>query len=143
MKKLIAPEASKQKDTELMVPSYEDQDIKKKIDSNKRELAKYETKSQYLYPVERLAQDKLTILNVKYPGSDEDYPHVQDVLFRFVNKVYPNAKGGPLYVDEPRNEVQVHRAYERHEKMKKRKLRHVIMERDTDYSHLLEQLGEL
>ncbi len=117
-------------------------ETKQKIDARKRILQKFDTKDQLLYPVEKVAKDKLVIMNIKYPGADDDYPAVQHVLFRFVTKMYPNAKGGPLYVDEPRNETESHRAWERHEKMKTRKLRHVVMERDTKYYDLLEQLGE-
>lgn len=100
-------------------------------------------KQEYLYPVDMLAQDKLVIRNVKYPGSEFDYPDDLNALFRFVSKEYPNAKGGPLYVDEPKNVVEVHRAYERHEKMKQRNLRHVVIEHDSTLEHLLDQLGEL
>lgn len=137
---VMAPEAKYEKKVDLQE---QDEDVRVKIAANKRALQTYENKKQLLYPIEKIAQDKLIILNVKYPGADEDYPHVQHALFRFVSKVFPNAVGGPLYVDEPRNPNEIHRAYDRHEKMKERNLRHVVVEKDTTFEHMLEQLGEM
>lgn len=139
---IIAPEASKLKEQVLAESSPQDVDTSVAIAKHRRNLAKFETKEQLLYPVEKIAQDKLLIMNIKYPGADEDFPFIQDVLMRFVTKVYPNAKGGALYVDEPRNETQSWRAWERHKKMKVRGLRHLVVEQDTEYFSLLEQLGE-
>jgi hypothetical protein len=142
MKKIVAPESSKVREVSLRdaETGHEQSDLLK---AHKRALQHYENKKQLLYPLEKIAQDTLVIRNVKYPGADEDYPLEQHALFRFVSKLYPNAVGGPLYVDEPRNDVEVHRAYERHERMKLKKIRHVVVERDTSYEHLLEQLGEM
>lgn len=142
MKKIVAPESTKVREVSLQDSEVEAQ-VSDKVKAHRRALQKYESKKQLLYPIERLAQDNLVIRNVKYPGADEDYPFDQYALFRFVSKIYPNAVGGPLYVDEPKNDVEIHRAYERHEKMKKRNLRHVIVESDTTFDHLLEQLGEI
>lgn len=81
------------------------------------------------------------IRSVKFPGADAAYPDTLDALYRFVSAYYPYAVGGPLYVDEPKNEKEVHRAYERQKVMKKLKHRYVIIEKDTCYEDLLEQLG--
>lgn len=146
MKRTIqAPEASKKanKQTEIFMEMENHKEINEKIAQNKRGLQRYESKQEFLYPLERIVQDRLVIRNVKYPGADEDYPLNQDALFRFVTMVYPNAKGGPIYVDEPIHEKQRVRAYERQEKMKKRKLRHIVLEPNSTYEDLLEQLGEL
>lgn len=148
MKRTIhAPQASKiaNKSTELLMEMENHQEINEKISAHKRNLQKYESKKEFLYPLERVvghAQNHCE-RNVKYPGADEDYPHVQDALSRFCTKVYPAAKGGPLYVDEPMHEKQMVRAYDRHEKMKKRKIRHIVVEPNSTYHDLMEQLGEL
>lgn len=113
------------------------------VAANRRALQKYDLKQQFLYPIERITMDKLTLRYVKFPGADEAYPNVQDARMRFCTTFYPNALGGPLYVDEPRNEVDTYRAYERNKVMKKLGHRHLILEKDTTYEMLLEQLGEL
>lgn len=109
--------------------------------AHRRALQKYESKQQFVNLVERIVQDKTVILKVKFPGSDEAYPDPTQALFRFVTKFYPYAKGGPIYVDEPINEQEVYRAYERTKVMRKLKIRHLIVEKDSTYEHLLEQLG--
>src|SRR6266404_3352595 len=109
-KTIVAPESNKHKQVEI----HENMERTVEPASHRRALEKFETKQQWLYPIERIAQDKLVILKVKFPGADEAYPNVTEALFRFVTRVYPNAKGGPLYVDEPVNEKEVYRAYERH-----------------------------
>jgi hypothetical protein len=136
---IIAPESKKQRMAEI----YPDSEPKEtETAAHRRALQKYEEKQQFLYPVERIAQDKLVIRKTKFPGADEAYPDVTQSLFRFVDKFYPHAKGGPLWVDEPRNEKEIYRAYERHKVMKKLGLRHLVVEKDSTYEHLLEQLGE-
>lgn len=111
--------------------------------AHRRALAKYESKKVYLYPIERLTQGSVVIRQVKFPGADTAYPDVTQALFRFVSAYYPYAVGGPLYVDEPRNEKEVYRAYERQKVLKKLNLRHVILDKDTSYEDLLEQLGQI
>lgn len=140
---IVGPEARVEKKAEVFEEMENHEDIRGKVAAHKRALQKYEEKTQILHPIELIAQDQLFIRNVKYSGADEDYPHEHQGLFRFVSKIYPNAKGGPLYVDEPKNPNEIHRAWDRHEKMVARNLRHVIFEKDTSYEHLLEQLGEL
>lgn len=136
---IIAPESKTMSRTDI---SEDREQISVDLASHRRSLQKYEEKQQWLYPIERIAQDKLFIRQVKFPGSDEAYPEVTQALFRFVSKYYPYAKGGPLYVDEPKNEKEVYRAYERQKVIKKLGFRHLIVEHDTTYEHLLEQLGE-
>lgn len=112
--------------------------------SHRRALARHDSKKQFTSIVEELVNDTSgLVLNVKFPGADEQYPDYQQALFRFVSKVYPNALGGPLYVDTPRNENEIYRAYERQKVMKQLGHRHIIVERDSTLEHLLEQLGEM
>ena len=137
---IVSPESKTQKSTVIDGETTPQSD---RMDpSHRRALQKYETKKDFLYPVERIARDHVAIHNVKFPGADEHYPEIQNALFRFVSKVYPNAKGGPLYVDTPRNDRETYRAYERHKVMIKLGLRHIIAEKDSTYEHLLEQLEE-
>ena len=111
--------------------------------SFRRALQKFDNPKQYIYPLERITQGSVVIRNVKFPGADEAYPLVQDALYRFVSSYYPYALGGPLYVDEPKNEKEIDRAYKRQKVMRSLKHRYVIVEKDTNYEHLLQQLGEL
>ncbi len=137
---IVAPESKTQKMVEVSEDVQPSRDIM--TASHRKALARYEYKKEFLYPVEKIAQDNVCIMNVKFPGADEAYPQVHEALFRFVSKLFPNAKGGPLYVDQPKNEKEVYRAYERHKVMIKLKLRHIIAEKDSSYEHLLEQLEE-
>lgn len=146
-RKIVAPEAKTIKQLDLNenessegeTPLQRDQ-----LNAHKRALARYDSKRQATSPVEELAGDVSGLTrNVKFPGADEAYPQVQQWAFRFVSAFYPNAKGGPLYVDQPRNEAEVYRAYERQKVMKKLKLRHIVVENNSSFVDLLEQLGEM
>jgi hypothetical protein len=145
-KTIIAPE-SKTKKAEIHESEDSQTDAPlayQRLASHRRALQRYEAKRQFTSPVEELAQNISGMVgNVKFPGADEAYPLDTQALFRFCSKVYPNAVGGPLYVDYPKNEVEIYRAYERTKVMKKLKIRHVIIESDSTLEHLLEQLGEL
>ncbi|MBX4188340.1 MAG: hypothetical protein KW793_04385 [Candidatus Doudnabacteria bacterium] len=144
-KTIVAPE-SKTKKIEVELSREEDQTPLhyEALAAHKRALARYESKRQFTSPIEELVQDiSVMVGTVKFPGADEAYPDVTQALMRFVTKIYPNAIGGPLYVDQPRNDVEVYRAYERQKVMRQLGLRHVIIERDSTLEHLLEQLGEM
>lgn len=142
-KTIVAPESKKSRRVDVHALTEEqEQSIRDNVSSHKRALQKYEAKQEFIYPIERITQDKTVIRNVKFPGADEAYPHAHQALMRFCTSFYPNAKGGPIYVDEPKNDQEIHRAYERHKVMMKNKIRHLIVEKDTTYEHLLEQLGE-
>lgn len=141
---IIAPEAKAQS-RRVDVYAQEEADaasIRNKLNHHKRALQNYDAKQEFLYPIERIAQSKIVERNIKFKGADEAYPRMDQFRMRFCDCYYPNAKGGSLYVDMPKNETEAHRAYERHKVMVKLGLRHVILERDTTYEHLLEQLGE-
>jgi hypothetical protein len=139
LRKLVAPEA-KRKTVDLTENEIE-RDVM--TPAHRNALRKWDEKQEFLYPLERITQSKVCFRKEKFPGADEAYPHPQQALYRFVSKYYPYAVGGPLYVDEPQNETEIHRAYERQKVMKKLKLRYLIVERDSTYDMLLEQLGEL
>ena len=139
---ITAPEAKHTK--QILIDSEESREITtdKLTSAHRKALQRYESKKEFLYPVERIAQDHVCIMNVKFPGADEAYPEPQNALFRFVSKLFPNAKGGPLYVDQPKNDREVYRAYERHKVMAKLNLRHIISEKDSSYEDLLGQLQD-
>jgi len=139
-KTIVAPESKQQKVTEVGEGIQVTRDTMSA--AHRRALQKYESKQEFIYPVERIAGHKLFIRNTKFPGADSAYPEVQYALYRFVDKFYPYALGGPLYVDEPKNEQESYRAYEKHKVMLKLGLRHIVVEKDSTYEHLLEQLGE-
>lgn len=115
-----------------------------KLAAHRRALAKYDQKRQVTSPIEELVGDTSGMeVTVKFKGADEAYPDTIHARFRYCSSYYPNAEGGPLYVDQPRNEGEIYRAYERQKVMKKLGLRHVIIERDSTLEHMLEQLGEM
>ena len=62
-----------------------------------REVVKSEQRFDCLS--DKLAEDKLCHLNYYYPGSKIAFP--QDQKYQTVDKYYPYAKGGPLFIDEP------------------------------------------
>lgn len=145
-KTIIAPESKTKK---LQIQDSEETENQgplayQRLAQHRRLLQKYESKRQFTSPVEELAQNISGVIgNVKFPGADEAFPQDNQALFRFCSKVYPYAHGGPLYVDYPKNEVEIYRAYERAKVMKKLKIRHLVIERDTTLENMLEQLGEL
>lgn len=96
---------------------------------------------------EQVAQSKDVIGNWKIPNADKLFP--VDIDSRFVDKYFPNAKGGPLYVDEPTTEVKMVKAYEKQKHLKKMGHRSIVIEKDaafkdlqTSYLDCLEQMGE-
>lgn len=144
-KTIVAPEGKNKK---TVLQSVEDNDdgpfAYDRLAAHRRALQKYDSKRQFTSPVEELAGNISGMVgNVKFPGSDEIYPNDAQASMRFCSKYYPYAVGGPLYVDYAKTEIESYRAYERHRVMKKLKLRHIVVERDSTLDHLLEQLGEL
>lgn len=98
---------------------------------------------RYVTLADKIAEDTFFIRNYKYYGSDKQYPETVDHAMRTVSKAYPYAKGGLLLVDEPLNELEMIRAYEKAKTLKKLGFRFVVVERDSTLDMLLEQLGEL
>lgn len=145
-KTIVAPE-SKVKTVTIEQEQDQEPDTNQAYDrlsAHRRALQKYEQKQQLTNPIEELAQNIHGVVgNVKFPGADEAFPLAHQGLLRFCSKVYPYAKGGALYVDYPKNEVESYRAWERNKVMKKLKLRHVVVEKDSSLIDLLEQLGEI
>jgi hypothetical protein len=97
---------------------------------------------------ERVAKHHLYYLNHKIPDAEKHFP--VDIYSRFVSKYFPYAEGGPLYVDEPRNDDEMFKAYEKQKVLKKMGLRSIVIMRaekfkdlETAFCDCLEQLGEL
>jgi hypothetical protein len=87
---------------------------------------------------EELAKDKLYYKNHYYPGNKEfmrDHPRM-----RFVDRYFPYAKGGPLYVDEPMDKDEIALCEKKRDFMKEHKLRYVIIEPKAEFQSLFEQL---
>ncbi len=76
---------------------------------------------------EQLAEDHTWIGNYRIPADKKLYPHDKDAAKRFVSRIFPYAKGGPLYVDEPRNEHQEAWALERQKHLHSLGYRHVVI----------------
>lgn len=86
-------------------------------------------------------------LNYRIPHAEMHYPI--DIESRFVSKYFPNAIGGPLYVDEPKTQAQMIKAYEKQKLLKKLGFRSVVIEISSEYEELdtafadcMDQLGE-
>lgn len=64
--------------------------------------------------------------NYKIPQAEKHFP--VDINSRFVDKYYPYAVGGPLYVDEPTTEYKMIKAYEKQKILRKMGLRSLVIE---------------
>lgn len=75
-----------------------------------------------------VAQDTLCNRNWPWKNARSHFP--LDPLMRTVDKFYPNAKGGPLYVDEPETEGDAKRYEKKRAVMKVEGLRYIVVTRD-------------
>lgn len=145
-KTIVAPEAKfENQRTELDESdlSVVEAESKTQADARHRNaMRKFEIRKRFISLAAQIAEDNLFITNVKYPGADKTYPDPKDADFRYVNKMYPNAKGGPLYVDEPITERDMLRSYARQKIIKKLGLRYIVIEKDSTLEDCWVQLGE-
>lgn len=79
---------------------------------------------------DRLAQDKFHYINYYVPGAERFFEGRELEKFRRVGKHYPHAKGGPLYIDEPRFQSEKDICAKKAEVMKTLGLRYIIVDRD-------------
>lgn len=80
-------------------------------------------------------------MNWKWPGANAMVPDGVSMDFKFVDKYYPLAKGGPLLVDEPTNDPKiVELCYEKQRVLKKLGFRHIVIEEDATLYDVMEQL---
>lgn len=106
-------------------------------------LRRQELRQRFITLSDQIAESTLFFRNYKYRGADQLFPKDIEFDWRVVTKAYPNAKGGLLLVDEPRNEYEMLIAYEKQKTLKKQGFRHIVIEGDATLEDLLQQLGEL
>lgn len=145
---IIAPEASKTKVVRQggKIPSLEEELASiPDTDSqeHKRSIMRTELRGQFVTLSDHIAESDIFVRNFKFHEADKLYPDLAFVSYRFVTKMYPYAKRGVLFVDEPRNENEVLSAYHKQKQLKKLGYRHVVIERDSTLFDCLEQLGEI
>lgn len=98
-----------------------DQDVPDK--PNKLHIA--EKNNELTSVADKIAGDVFHYKNWYYPNSRIYFPEHGEL--RFVEKYYPNAKGGPLYVDEPLFEADITDCYKKLPALKDQGLRYVII----------------
>jgi hypothetical protein len=111
--------------------------------SHDNRVNRFESKKQFTSLADRIAESHLFIRNYKFKEADKLYARNTHIDYRFVSKIYPHAKGGPLLVDEPRSEHQSIVAYEKQKELKKLGYRHIVIEENSTLYDCLKQLGEL
>jgi len=87
-----------------------------------------------------VAQSTIYCRNWKFKNADKHYPH--EPLMRRVEKYFPYAVGGPLYVDEPVSKLDLAQCKVKALVMKKEGLRYVFIEKDAKLSDVLMQLSK-
>lgn len=125
-KKVIAPESklngmnvedvAKDKNADVMTPAH------------RNALRRAEMRSKFVSPPECYAESNVFFRNYLFKDAHKIYPDAMQADYRFVDKCYPYAKGGMLLVDEPRTEMQLKRAKDRHVHLIKMGFRHIIFE---------------
>jgi hypothetical protein len=147
---IVAPEASKKNQIVTLggdkIPSLEEELASiPDTDSaaHKRSIMRTELRGQFITLSDHVAESDIFVRNFKFHEADKVYSDLAFVDYRFVTKMYPYAKNGVLFVDEPRNEPQAHVAYEKQKQLKKLGYRHIVIEDDTTLFDCLEQLGEI
>lgn len=138
---IISPEASKSEMRNVTIgegePTYTgDQD-------NSRAILRAEQRKKFVTISDRLAEDTTYFRGHKWDIFNKYYPTTDKALMRFVTKYYPYAKGGALFVDEPKTEREYEMAMQKHEAMKELSLRYVVVGDTESFQECLEKLGEV
>jgi hypothetical protein len=137
---IIAPQASLET-RKVEIKEHGNKKENKEDQKNSKEVInRCELRQKFTNLADQLAQSHYTCRNCKFPGSEQIYTDPLQSSMKFVTKFYANAKGGPLYVDEPMTEKQMLEAYERHKVMLKLNLRHIVIEKDSTLEDLYEDL---
>jgi hypothetical protein len=104
-------------------------------------LARYELRNTLRSRAEKLAGDRICVMNWKFPDADETFPN--HPWLRCIRKYFRDAIGGPLAIDEPQLPHEVKRCEERaaviHKIAKKHGFRYVMIHPDkTEADDILE-----
>lgn len=136
-KTIVAPESKKEEILKIVVDGH---DVLPGSNAYERALARVDERKKFISIADQIARDTLYFRNWKFKDSDKMYP--TEPKMRTVGKYYPNAWKGPLLVDEPRNEYEIMRAYEKQKFLKSLGYRSIVIEKDSGFWECLEQLGE-
>lgn len=90
--------------------------------------------------IDTIADSKFHILNFKWEGAEKDFPY--EPQFRHVRFYYPNAKGGPLFVDMPQLPHEIELCKRKQVLLKFRGYRYLVFSRGMSVADALEELGE-
>lgn len=86
----------------------------------------------------KVAENTLHVRNWKFKNADRHFPH--EPLLRRVDKYFGQAKGGPLYVDEPVSDLDVNHCKRKAVVMASEGLRYCYLTKDMNLSDALKQL---
>jgi len=89
--------------------------------------------------IENISGDKFCYINFYYPGGRDHFPE-NEKLWR-VDRYYPNAVGGPLFVDEPRFEYEIQNCKLKSGVMKEMGHRYIICLPQSTEIQLMEQIA--
>jgi hypothetical protein len=89
--------------------------------------------------VEQITKSKITFKNWKYPDAEKLFPN--QPIMRTVDKYYPMAEGGPLFMDEPMYEDDLQICQKKAEFLKKNGHRYVYLTKTTTIHDVAQQLG--
>lgn len=88
---------------------------------------------------DQVAEDKFVYKNYMYPGAREAFP--MNVNLQSVDKYYPYANGGPLFVDEPQHKDDIKVLELKVEAMKKLGHRYLLLKPGMKHEDCLEALA--
>lgn len=108
--------------------------------SRVKELPEPRNMKQFLGLSAQIAQDTVYCRNMKFPRGIEFFP--TDPLMRTCDKYFQFAVGGPLWVDEPSDPVDIRRCIEKAKVMEVLGLRYVYISDDAELEDVLKQLKE-
>lgn len=88
---------------------------------------------------EKIAESRVLFRSWKNDGLKAAFPHERRLWT--TEKYYPDAKGGPLYIDEPQGTQEVAECERKREVMKKLGHRYLVIRVGTDLFAAMQQLG--
>lgn len=109
--------------------------------AHEKRLHNFDRKRSQIALSDQIAETKEYLIRWKWDKGNKHYPNEPEM--RTVDKCYQFAKKGMLLVDEPMNEQEANRAYEKQKILKALGYRALVIEQDTKLDEALIQLGEL
>lgn len=88
----------------------------------------------------KIAESDLSSRNFKFKDAETHFP--LRPTWRTVDRYFPNAKGGPLLVDEPEDKADIDACAEKAKVLKKLGYRYVYLTKETDEYAARQMLGE-